>query len=256
MGWAPGWTALGHRGYSGYAWYRIRVAVSDPAAGGQRMALSGPASVDDAYQVFFNGALAGIPAREVGGDFYQFIPNDQDGSLLIVAGDVAGKGLQAGMLVAVLVGAIRTIAKTSQDPLMVLQTLNERLVGRGSYATCLALHIDSAGEATLANAGHLPPHLNGKAVAIDGSMPLGFLESAEFSVARFSVAEGDQLVMVSDGLAEAMDSEGRLFGFERVQSLVEARTPAAEIAQQVQKYGQEDDISVIAVTRLPLPVSA
>jgi hypothetical protein len=191
------------------------------------------------------------PAKEVGGDFYQVIPAARDGSLLIVAGDVAGKGLQAGMLVSLLVGAIHTAAEDNPDPLFVLAALNRRLLGRSAYTTCLALRIDSNGQATLANAGHLPPYLNGTPVAIDGSMPLGFLDGAEFSVAHFPLAPEDRLVMVSDGLAEAMNSEGQLFGFERVQSLVKSRTPAGEIAAQVQRFGQEDDISIIAVTRQP-----
>ena len=72
-----------------------------------------------------------LPAREVGGDFFQILPNAADGSLLIVAGDVAGKGLQAGMLVALLVGAIRSTCEMNADPLFVLRALNRRLLGRG-----------------------------------------------------------------------------------------------------------------------------
>jgi predicted transposase YbfD/YdcC len=87
-------------------------------------------------------SIARLTAREVGGDFYQILPNDTDGSVLIVVGDVTGKGLQAGMLAALIVGAIRTSADTSSDPLQVLQTLNKRLCGRGhAHATCLALRI-------------------------------------------------------------------------------------------------------------------
>ena len=86
------------------------------------------------------------PAREVGGDFFQIIPHPTDGSMLIVAGDVTGKGLKAGMLVALLVGAIRSTAETASDPLAMLQNLNRRLLGRGdSQATCLALRIDKDG---------------------------------------------------------------------------------------------------------------
>ena len=69
------------------------------------------------------------PAREVGGDFFQILPHPTDGSVLIVAGDVTGKGLQAGMLVALIVGAIHTAAHYDPDPLAVLQELNQRLCG-------------------------------------------------------------------------------------------------------------------------------
>ena len=86
------------------------------------------------------------PAREVGGDFFQIIPHAGDGSLLIVAGDVTGKGLKAGMLVALLVGAIRSTAELNGDPLFILQSLNRRLMGRGeAHATCLALRIAADG---------------------------------------------------------------------------------------------------------------
>jgi serine phosphatase RsbU (regulator of sigma subunit) len=78
-------------------------------------------------------------AREVGRDFFQVIPRDRDGSLLIVAGDVAGKGLQAGMLVALLIGAIRMAAESDPDPESMLAAWNRRLLGRGdARATCLA----------------------------------------------------------------------------------------------------------------------
>jgi len=190
------------------------------------------------------------PAREVGGDFFQIIPNRADGSLLIVAGDVTGKGLKAGMLVALLVGAIRTITELSSDPLIILQTLNRRLIGRGeAHATCLALRIAEDGEITLANAGHMPPYLNGEPVAMEGALPLGMMEGAEFSVMRFTLAEGDKLVLVSDGIAEATDADGQLFGFDRVQELLRTGKSASEVAAAAEKFGQEDDISVIAVTR-------
>jgi sulfur transfer complex TusBCD TusB component (DsrH family) len=190
------------------------------------------------------------PAREVGGDFFQIIPNRADGSLLIVAGDVTGKGLKAGMLVALLVGAIRTITELTSDPLIILQTLNRRLIGRGeAHATCLALRIAEDGEITLANAGHMPPYLSGEPVAMEGALPLGMIEGAEFSVMRFRLAEGDKLVLVSDGVAEATDADGQLFGFERVHELLRKGKSASEVACAAQRFGQEDDISVIAVTR-------
>jgi hypothetical protein len=193
------------------------------------------------------------PALEVGGDFFQIIPHPTDGSLLIVAGDVAGKGLRSGMLVALLVGAIRSTVHFSFDPKIVLGELNERLLGRGdAQATCLALRIDANGAVTLANAGHLPPYLNGEPLAMEGALPLGMLPGAVFSVMNFKLAEGDRLVLVSDGIAEARDTDGRLFGFERVEQLLQSQPSAAELAAAAQRFGQQDDISVISVTRMPV----
>ena len=192
------------------------------------------------------------PAREVGGDFFQIIPHATDGSVLIVVGDVTGKGLQAGMLVALIVGAIRTAADMSFDPLIVLQTLNKRLCGRGhAHATCLALRIAADGAVTLANAGHLPPYLNGKELPMEGALPMGMVESAEFSVMHFLLAPGDRLLLLSDGVAEAQNEGGDLFGFERINELLQQPISAAEVAAAAQAFGQEDDISVLSVTRTP-----
>jgi hypothetical protein len=190
------------------------------------------------------------PARDVGGDFFQIIPHKTDGSLLIVAGDVTGKGLKAGMLVALLVGAIRTEEKHDNDPVGMLGTLNQRLVGRGdAQATCLAMRIDADGSATLANAGHMAPYLNGEQMPMEGALPLGMIEGAESSVMHFQLKRGDRLMLMSDGVTEATDANGHLFGFERVNELLRTAKTTAEIAGAAQAFGQEDDISVISVTR-------
>ena len=190
------------------------------------------------------------PARTVGGDFFQIIPHPTDGSLLIVAGDVTGKGLKASMLVALLVGAIRTTVRFDSDPLRVLKELNQRLLGRGdAQATCLALRIDAAGEITLANAGHIAPYLSGEPIPMEGALPLGMIEGAEFSVMEFTMNEHDRLVLMSDGIVEATDAKGKLFGFERVHELLRAAVTAAHLATAAQTFGQEDDISIISITR-------
>ena len=199
------------------------------------------------------------PAREVGGDFFQVIPGSADNSLLIVAGDVAGKGMQAGMLVALLVGAIRSTAESTRDPLPLLEALNRRLLGRGeAFATCIALRIASDGAVSLANAGHVPPYLNGEPIALEGALPLGALDGAAFSVARFQLQLGDRLTLTSDGLAEAQNPQRQLFGFPRVQELIKAGQTAVQLADTIQSFGQEDDISIVTVTRVPIldPVPA
>jgi hypothetical protein len=194
------------------------------------------------------------PAREVGGDFFQIIPHKTDGSLLIVAGDVTGKGLKAGMLVALLVGAVRSTLDWTSDPMAVLRALNKRLLGRAdAQATCLAMRIEVGGEVTIANAGHMPPYLNGEPIAMEGALPLGMTEAPEFSVMRFQLNVGDRLVLLSDGIVEATNANGQLFGFDRVHSLLRSAATAAAIAAAAQSFGQQDDISVISVTRSAVP---
>jgi hypothetical protein len=191
-----------------------------------------------------------LPARQVSGDFFQIIPIEKDASLLIVAGDVTGKGLKAGMLAALLVGTIRTAVYYDPDPLAVLKALNQGLLGSGNaQATCLALRIEINGATILANAGHMTPYLNGEPLAMEGALPLGIVDSAEFSVMRFKLNEHDRLMLMSDGIAEAIDANGKLFGFERIHELLRQATSAAEVAAAAQRFGQEDDISVISITR-------
>jgi hypothetical protein len=171
------------------------------------------------------------PALEVGGDFFQIIPNLTDDSVLIVAGDVAGKGLKAGMLVALLVGAIRSTVELNADPEFVLGALDRRLMGRGdAQATGLAMRVAKDGSVTLVNAGHLPPYLNGKPLPIEGALPLGIAEPAEFSVLRFQLAKSDRLMLVSDGIAEATDARGPSFRLRACRRV-------AAFAGQRRRYG-------------------
>lgn len=196
------------------------------------------------------------PAREVGGDFFQILPHPTDGSLLIVAGDVAGKGLQAGMLVALLVGAIRTALETSYEPAHVLSVLNRQLIGRAQGATtCFALRIAADGAVRLANAGHLPPYRNGKQLPMEGALPLGLFAGAEPSILRFQLEPGDSLVLISDGILEAMNAQGELFGFDRIAKLLRGQATASGLADAAQAFGQEDDISVISIARMEVAVA-
>lgn len=192
------------------------------------------------------------PSREVGGDFFQIIPHASDGSILVVAGDVAGKGLQAGMTVALLVGAIRTESDHTFDPVQILEKLNNRLMGQEhAQATCLAILVKENGEATLANAGHLPPYLNGVEIGMEGSLPLGMIAHAEFPILIFNLQSGDRLVLISDGIVEAQNERGELFGFDRLRTLLSKQVSTAEIADTAQAFGQQDDISVLSIARVP-----
>ena len=190
------------------------------------------------------------PAEQVGGDFFQQIGDGHCG-MVIVVGDVSGKGLPAAMLVSVLVGAIRTEAAHTSDPSALLRCLNERMMGRarGGFTTCLAAHITAGGLVTIANAGHLPPYLNGEEVALAGALPLGILESVEYECSTVQLKQGDRLTFVSDGVVEAQPNShsgtGELFGFERTREL--SRAPAAAIADAARAFGQNDDITVVTV---------
>jgi len=189
------------------------------------------------------------PAREVGGDFFQVLPDSSDSSVLIVVGDVAGHGMEAGMLATLIVGAIRTAASFTTDPEKIIGLLNERMCGRG-LATCLALRIERDGSAVLANAGHLPPYLNGHELAMEGALPLGTISGIGFPILRFMLSEDDKLMLMTDGIAEAQDADGKLFGFDRIGEMLRKGVGGAALATAAQGLGQEDDITVLTVARM------
>lgn len=194
------------------------------------------------------------PAQQVGGDFFQIL-EAPDGSLLIVLGDVTGHGLKAAMMVALIVGAIRNQTETSFGPLGMLQTLNRRLHGRGNiYATCLALLIAPDGGAALANAGHLPPYLNGEELPMEGALPLGMIADADFSLMNFRLEQSDRLILLTDGVVEATNTRRELFGFERLNAAIREKKSGAEIATEAQAFGQQDDITVIGIQFVGPPV--
>lgn len=195
------------------------------------------------------------PAQEVGGDFFQVLPAGE-GGLLLVVGDVAGKGLPAAMLVSMLVGAFRTAAAYGCAPAEVLAQLNERLIGRasGGFSTALAAHIAADGRLTMANAGHLPPYLDGREIELPGALPLGIDKSARYETARLDLKPGSRLTFYSDGVIEAQNPAGELFGFERGKEL--STKPAADIAAEARQFGQVDDITVVAIRRTAALVSA
>ena len=191
------------------------------------------------------------PSQRVGGDFFQIIPG-ADGSILAIIGDVSGKGLRAAMLVSLIVGAVRTLANFTRDPVEVLLGVNERLCGRlkNQFATCLALHIAADGKTTIANAGHLPPFWNGRELALAGSIPLGIVERAPIEQSTLLLEPGDRLILLTDGVVEAQNKQRELFGFDRLGELALQDCSSFEIAAAAQDFGQDDDITVLRIQRI------
>lgn len=191
------------------------------------------------------------PANEVGGDFFH-VESTLDGGLLVVIGDVAGKGLKAAMNVSMVMGALRRI--TDHNPAKILNSLNRVLVGGDSFTTCQAAWFGPNGELVIANAGHLPPYLNTQEVELPGGLPLGVLSSVHYDEVRLYLHPGDRLLLMSDGVVEARQPSGELFGFERVHNL--SNQTAFYIADAARSFGQEDDITVLTVRRLAQAMAA
>jgi hypothetical protein len=191
------------------------------------------------------------PATEVGGDFFHVQPTG-DGGLLVVIGDVTGKGLKAAMNVSMLMGALRRTPERS--PAKILTSLNCVLTGSESFTTCQAAWFSPDGELVLANAGHLPPYLNSQEVALPGGLPLGVLPEARYEEVRLYLHPGDRILMLSDGVVEARRPNGELFGFDRVHNL--SNQTAFYIADAAKDFGQQDDITVVTVRRLEQALAA
>ena len=189
------------------------------------------------------------PAGQVGGDFFQIMPLT-DGGLLVVIGDVSGKGMPAAMTVSLLVGTLRTLVHYTQSPGEILAAMNRRMLARssGGFTTCLALHLTPDGKVIAANAGHLAPYRGGNEQEMEGGLPLGLSADSTYPEAAFTLNVNEQLTLVTDGVVEARGKGGELFGFER--TLAISKSAAEAIARTAQDFGQDDDISVIAVTRL------
>ncbi len=188
------------------------------------------------------------PAGEVGGDFFQILLLPEGGALVAI-GDVSGKGMPAAMTVSMLVGSLHTAAESTASPSAVLAAINRRLLGRssGGFTTCMVLHVDPGGAVIAANAGHIPPFVNGKEMPVESGLPLGLVVDCTCSETAFQLEPEDRLTLITDGVVEARNMQGDLFGFERAAAMAEGSAHA--IAAAAKAFGQEDDITVLCLTR-------
>jgi Stage II sporulation protein E (SpoIIE) len=199
----------------------------------------------------FNLTSAYRPDREVGGDFFQIIALEGN-STLIVLGDVSGKGLRAAMAVSLIVGAIRTLAESTTSPAELLARLSRHLHGhlQGGFATCIAVRLDPGGVCTVASAGHPGPFLNGRELELPGALPVGLSPDASYLETRINLEAATHLALYTDGLLEARSPSGELYGFSRMQTLFSGNPTAAQATDAAVKFGQNDDITVLTLTRL------
>src|SRR5688572_8441504 len=162
------------------------------------------------------------PAREVGGDFYDFIGLD-DGRLGIVIGDVTDKGVPAALVMASTRSIIRGAAQRLSSPAEVLQRVNDLLcpdIPPNMFATCMYCILDPAsGRLVYSNAGHNLPYLytSGGAIELRATgMPLGLLPGMSYDDHEVIVKPGESVLFYSDGLVEAHNADHEMFGFPRL----------------------------------------
>lgn len=189
-----------------------------------------------------------LPAHEVGGDFYlcRALPN---GAQRVLLGDVSGKGVAAALTSALLLGAADRCDHL--PPSAVLAELNAALRNRGisGFTTCLCADLHPGGALLIANAGQLPPYRNGSEIEIPAGLPLGIDPSANYAEVSLHLAPGDTLTFLSDGVVEARNALGELFGFDRTRQI--SAHPAQQIADAAVTFGQQDDITVLTLSLAP-----
>jgi hypothetical protein len=188
------------------------------------------------------------PMRDVGGDFF-LCPVLPDGRQRVLMGDVSGKGSAAAMTAALVLGGAQ--ARDADTPGNLLSHLNRVLREShvGGFATCVCADLAADGAVTMANAGHLSPYRHSEEVQMQGNLPLGLSDAdAVYEESRLQLEPGETLTFLSDGVVEARDVDGQLFGFERTREI--SGKAAEEIAEAAKQFGQEDDITVLTLTRV------
>lgn len=187
------------------------------------------------------------PAQEVGGDFY-YAGERGDGSRVVVVGDVSGKGLKAAMVVSFTLGVLDR--EETSSPAGLLAAMNTAFQGRlggGAFVTCCCLRLEPEGRVTVASAGHPMPYRDGQEIGTEPGLPLGIVRNSEWLEQSIALLPGDQLTIVSDGVVEAQDVSGELFGFDRSRRI--STGCARAIASAAQAWGQNDDITVVTVRK-------
>jgi serine phosphatase RsbU (regulator of sigma subunit)/predicted ester cyclase len=205
------------------------------------------------------------PAREVGGDFYDFHLLS-DGRLAVVVGDATGKGVPAALVMSTTSGMLRLAAQSSSSPGEMLQRVNEALfpyIPTNMFVTCFYAILDpKSGYLVYANAGHDLPYVRRGSEAEElraRGMPLGLMTGMRYEEGEASLREEHGVLFYSDGLVEAHDPKGEMFGFPRLRALVsehgeEERSLEETLLEELYSFvgegwEQEDDITLLTLRR-------
>jgi serine phosphatase RsbU (regulator of sigma subunit) len=206
------------------------------------------------------------PAREVGGDFYDFIEL-VDGNLGLVVGDATGKGVPAALVMSTTCGMLRAVTQASNySPGEVLQRVNEALFARipaNMFVTCFYAILDpQSGTLSFANAGHDLPYVRRSGDADElmaRGMPLGLMPGMGYEEKEIILGAGDRALFYSDGLVEAHNPEGEMFGFPRLQALVAMHAEGEPLVDFLMEelysftgegWEHEDDITLVTLHRV------
>src|ERR671912_1221297 len=204
------------------------------------------------------------PAREVGGDFYDFFELEE-GRVGVVVGDATGKGVPAALVMASARSMLRAVAQNSNSPGDVLRRVNDSLVTDippNMFVTCFYVILDPrSGTLSYANAGHDLPyvhHGDGAEELRARGMPLGPMPGMSYEQKEVVLDAGVSVLLYSDGLVEAHDPKGEMFGFPRVRAQVAERGEERWLGEYLMEelysfvgegWEQEDDITLLTLRR-------
>jgi serine phosphatase RsbU (regulator of sigma subunit)/predicted ester cyclase len=207
-----------------------------------------------------------LPARQVGGDFYDFHPLS-DGRLGLIIGDATGKGVPAALVMATTCGMLRAVAQSADySPGEILARVNEALcpnIAANMFVTCFYAILDPlSGRLVYANAGHNLPccrHEHAASELRARGMPLGLMPGMSYEEKETILEAGDRALFYSDGLVEAHDPRGEMFGFPKLETLVaehgeEEGSLVDSLLEELYSFvgegwEQEDDITLLTLKR-------
>ena len=209
-----------------------------------------------------------VPAKEVGGDFYDFFLIDKK-HLCFVIGDVSGKGIPAALFMALTKTQIKASSSRRRTPEDVLYRANNDLCHENESGMFCTLFYGimnmETGEVTYANAGHNPPYIinkNSEPVQIEstGGIALGVMEEMEFESATFTASKGDSIFLYTDGVNEAMNEADEEYSYERLEDYLKENSTGSitdmvnKNLESVKEFAgaapQSDDITVLALRYL------
>jgi serine phosphatase RsbU (regulator of sigma subunit) len=201
-----------------------------------------------------------VPCTEVGGDFYDVIPLDPDNGFVAIVADVSGKGMSAALLASIIQGMMYAQLKSGASLVDTLHSVNAFLCSRVSgqkYVTVVALHYKPDGDITLVNGGHVQPFLiledGGVQPILDGDVPVGLLPNAAFHSIPLTIPPKARLVLLSDGVTEAENTEGTQFGSTELHRTLAAEDPIQAIFTSMRHFCEGvppiDDRTLLIIDR-------
>ncbi|UCE02261.1 MAG: SpoIIE family protein phosphatase [Candidatus Latescibacterota bacterium] len=209
------------------------------------------------------------PTRHVGGDFYDFMAGDE--TLTTILADVSGKGVAAALLGSLLQGALHSQLSSVRDPGIAIDSVNRYLCQRTEedrFVTLCLASLGVGGEGVFLSAGHIPSYIYRAGTGAIEELPsdapiLGVFEESTYRARPLRLEEGDLLLLLSDGLTEAEDPQGALFGEERLVALLRrigaagAEAAKTQIMKELEEYvagrEQTDDITFVLIEKRATP---